>query len=66
MHNDKICLIIFWYSPTYFGRFCHHHQGGAAILQVLNKNHHIGILGIKLIKPLLTKNFFYRNAHKKY
>ena len=27
----------------------------AAILQALNKNHHIAILGIKLIKPLLTK-----------
>jgi len=30
-------------------------DGGAAILQALNKNHHIAILGIKLIKPLLTK-----------
>ena len=30
-------------------------EGGAAILQALNKNHHIVILGIKLIKPLLTK-----------
>jgi len=28
--------------------------GGAAILQALNKNHHIAILGIKLNKPLLT------------
>jgi hypothetical protein len=28
---------------------------GGAILQALNKNHHIAILGIKLIKPLLTK-----------
>ena len=30
-------------------------EGGAAILQALNKNHHTAILGIKLIKPLLTK-----------
>ena len=30
-------------------------EGGAAILQALNKNHHMAILGIKLIKPLLTK-----------
>ena len=30
-------------------------EGGAAILQALNRNHHIDILGIKLIKPLLTK-----------
>jgi hypothetical protein len=30
-------------------------EGGAAILQALNKNHHIAILGIKLIKPLLIK-----------
>jgi hypothetical protein len=30
-------------------------EGGAAILQALDKNHHIAILGIKLIKPLLTK-----------
>lgn len=30
-------------------------EGGAAILQDLNKNHHIAILGIKLIKPLLIK-----------
>jgi len=30
-------------------------KGGAAILQALNKNHHIAILGIKLIKPLLIK-----------
>jgi len=30
-------------------------DGGAAILQALSKNHHIDILGIKLIKPLLTK-----------
>jgi len=30
-------------------------EGGAAILQALNKNHHIAILGIKLIRPLLTK-----------
>jgi len=30
-------------------------EGGAAILHALNKNHHIAILGIKLIKPLLTK-----------
>jgi len=29
-------------------------EGGAAILQALSKNHHIDILGIKLIKPLLT------------
>ena len=28
--------------------------GGAAILQELNKNHHIAILRIKFIKPLLT------------
>ena len=40
-------------------------KGGAAILQALNKNHHIAILGIKLIKPLLTKDFVYQNAHKK-
>jgi hypothetical protein len=30
-------------------------EGGAAILQALNKNHHIVILGIKLIKTLLIK-----------
>jgi hypothetical protein len=30
-------------------------EGGAAILQALNKNHYIAILGIKLIKPLLIK-----------
>ena len=30
-------------------------RGGAAILRVVNKNHHIAILGIKLIKPLLMK-----------
>ena len=30
-------------------------DGGAAILQAFNKNHHIAILGIKLINPLLTK-----------
>jgi hypothetical protein len=30
-------------------------RGGAAILQALNKNHHIAILGIKLTKLLLTK-----------
>jgi hypothetical protein len=30
-------------------------EGGAAILQILNKHHHITILGIKLIKSLLTK-----------
>ena len=30
-------------------------DGGAAILQALNKNHHIAILGTKLFKPLLTK-----------
>jgi hypothetical protein len=30
-------------------------EGGAAILEDLNKNHHIIILGIKLINPLLTK-----------
>jgi hypothetical protein len=30
-------------------------EGVAAILQALNKNHHIAILGIKLMKPLLTK-----------
>jgi hypothetical protein len=35
-------------------------EGGAAILQALNKNHHIATLGIKLIKPLLTKNFVYQ------
>ena len=30
-------------------------EGGAAILQALNKNHHTAILGIRLIKPLLTR-----------
>jgi hypothetical protein len=30
-------------------------EGRAAILQALNKNHHIVILGIKLIKTLLIK-----------
>ena len=30
-------------------------EGGAAILQALNRNHHMAILGIKFIKPLLTK-----------
>ena len=30
-------------------------EWGAAILQALNKNHHMAILGIKLVKPLLTK-----------
>jgi CO/xanthine dehydrogenase FAD-binding subunit len=28
---------------------------GAAILQALNKNHHIAILGVKLIKHLLAR-----------
>jgi hypothetical protein len=32
-------------------------EGGEAILQALNKNHHVAILGIKLIKPLLMKRF---------
>jgi hypothetical protein len=31
-------------------------EGGAAILQDVNKNHHIVILGIKFIKPLLINN----------
>jgi len=31
-------------------------EGGAGILEALNKNHHIAIVGIKLIKSLLTKN----------
>lgn len=31
-------------------------EGGAAILDDLNKNHHIDILGIKLIKPLFKNN----------
>jgi len=30
-------------------------EGGAAILQALNKNNHIAIIGIKLIKPLSIK-----------
>jgi len=30
-------------------------DGEAALLQVLNKDHHIAILGIKLAKPLLNK-----------
>ena len=27
IHVDKICFIIYCYSPTCFGRFCDHHQG---------------------------------------
>jgi len=39
-------------------------EEGAAILQALNKNHHIAILGFKLIKPLLTKRLI-SNIRKK-
>jgi len=27
MHQDKICFIIYYDSPTCFGHFCNHHQG---------------------------------------
>jgi hypothetical protein len=27
MHTDKICLIVFKYLATGFGRFCDNHQG---------------------------------------
>jgi len=27
MHIDKICFTIYYYLPTFFGRFCDHHQG---------------------------------------
>ena len=28
MHTNKMCFIIYFYSPTCFGRFCDHHQCG--------------------------------------
>jgi ABC-type histidine transport system ATPase subunit len=35
--------------------------GVAVILQAFNKNHHIAIIGIKLIKPPLTKRLLLPN-----
>lgn len=49
-HDQPTKLFNNLISPNKFN------EGGAAILQDLNKNHHIVILGINLIKPLLINN----------